>query len=193
MGGSLQAQLTYMPAPRMRLTVMDRNGNTISDSATGSGTETAQLPMLPPGFYVLRVQSPMEQPLGRDYALSVRSGPLMQMCAPDMFDPNGSAMSAAHLMTGGTANARLCAGEQDWFSYDFRSGAQQLILPLLSSGSATIQFDLVDVDGVTVLATASPGSMPILFSPPATGRYFIRVTDVMPRPMGDSYSITVIP
>ena len=78
--------------------------------------------------------------------------------APDRFEPNGTAETAAPLPTGSFARIHLSAGDEDWFVVEGTQGATVEVSATFEAGALDADLALFAPDGTLLAEAATPGS-----------------------------------
>jgi hypothetical protein len=122
---------------------------------------------------------------------------ISSVCAPDAFEGVDGQWNTAPLLPMGVSQEHnFCANDVDWVAIDAEAGKAHFTKAVPLAGGAAFKLEVYDPSGVTQLAsTFSSGlgqSASLLWMPPTTGRFYLRVMPVVPELAGTAvrYALT---
>jgi len=106
------------------------------------------------------------------------------VCAPDAFEGADGQWNTAPLLPNGVVQEHnFCANDVDWAAIDAEAGKKHFTNAVSLGGGAAFTLEVYDASGANMIASAfSSGlgqSAALLWTPPVTGKYYLKVTPVV--------------
>ncbi|MBI5498545.1 MAG: pre-peptidase C-terminal domain-containing protein [Deltaproteobacteria bacterium] len=193
--GRLDVTLEYQAPPRMRLSLLDRQGTVLAESSSGTGFESLSRDGVAGDILYVRVQGPPTGTGGRDYALTLSLEPMA--CQGDTFEPNNAPAEATPLAAPAFASSVLCTyNDLDFFAVTATVGrAVEITLRTGSNPEGPLDLVLIAPDGSTPVGDTYSQTGPIkvlradIRQP---GAYFLQVADSFGTAAGVPYSVSIL-
>lgn len=131
------------------------------------------------GFFTIRVALATDTGSvpGNPYDMNVNLGAAPPpMCTDDALEQNDSAAGALALSPGSQSNLNACAGDDDYYAYNFAQGDDVTVNVTFSDAEGDIDVQLLNAGGTEVaLSDSNTDNESIAYTVPSAGPYTLRV------------------